>query len=97
VPLFTQSPGFERDSLCLCFHYPNYAFHKQNRLGSAIREGTYKLIKFYDNDSLELYDLSKDIGEKKNLAGQSPELAARLARKLDHWLRETDARLPVKK
>lgn len=95
VPLLTQSPGFERDSLF--FHYPNYAFHKQNRLASAIREGPYKLIKFYDNNSLELYDLGKDIGEKKNLASQSPELATRLAQKLDHWLRETGARLPVKK
>ena len=55
MPLLTQSPGFERDTLY--FHYPNYAFHKQNRLGSAIREGEYKLIKNYDDDSLELYDL----------------------------------------
>lgn len=95
VPLFTQSPGFARDSLC--FHYPNYAFHKQNRLGSAIREGNYKLIKYYDDDSLELYDLGKDIGETKNLAAQSPELASRLADQLDQWLRERDARLPVRK
>jgi arylsulfatase A len=95
VPLLTQSPGFERDSLF--FHYPNYAFHKQNRLGSAVREGPYKLIQFYDNDSPELYDLSQDIGEKKNLAAQSPELATRLAQKLNRWLRETDARLPGKK
>lgn len=94
VPLLTQSPGFERESLY--FHYPNYAFHKQNRLGSAIREGNHKLIKYYDNDSLELYDLSRDIGEKQNLAAQSPELAARLAANLEHWLRETDAKLPVK-
>lgn len=94
LPLFTQSPGFERDSLY--FHYPNYAFHKQNRLASAIREGTYKLIKNYDDDSLELYNLSKDIGEKKNLAADSPELAARLAGKLDQWLRERNARLPLR-
>jgi len=94
LPLFTESPGFERDSLY--WHYPNYAFHKQNRLGSAIREGPYKLIKYYDDDSLQLYDLSQDIGEKRNLAAQSPELAARLAAKLESWLRETDAKLPVK-
>jgi arylsulfatase A len=92
VPVLTQTAGFERDSLF--FHYPNYAFHKQNRLASAIREGPYKLIKYYDDDSLELYDLGKDIGEKKNLAAESTELAARLANKLDRWLRETDARMP---
>jgi arylsulfatase A-like enzyme len=94
LPLLTLSPGFARDALY--FHYPNYAFHKQNRLGSAIREGEYKLIKNYDDDSLELYDLTSDLSEKNNLATQSPALAKRLADKLDAWLRESGARFPVK-
>jgi arylsulfatase A len=93
VPLLTQSPGFDRDALY--FHYPNYAFHKQNRLGSAIREGQSKLIRNYDDGSLELYDLSSDIGENTNLAQQEPELTKRLADKLDAWLRECGAQLPV--
>ena len=94
MPLLLQSAGFERDALY--FHYPNYAFHKLNRLGSAIREGDHKLIKNYDDGSLELYDLRSDIGEKNNLAAKSPELTKRLADKLDAWLRDSDARLPVK-
>ena len=93
LPLFTQSPGFDRNAIY--FHYPNYAFHKNNRLGSAIREGQFKLIRNYDNDSLELYDLENDIGETKSLVEQSPELAKRLAEKLDDWLRESGASLPV--
>lgn len=84
LPLFTQSSSFERDTLY--FHSPNYAFHKQNRLGSALREEDYKLIKNYDRVSLELYDLSRYIGEKENLAASSPELTNRLAGKLDAWL-----------
>ena len=59
----------------LHFHYPNYAFHKNNRLGSAIRKGHHKLIHFYDDNSLELYDLEKDIAESKDLSESSPELA----------------------
>lgn len=94
VPLLTQSTGFERDTLY--FHYPNYAFHKRNRPGSAIREGKYKLIKNYDDLSLELYDLSADIGETNNLAAGSPELAKRLADKLDAWLQKCEARMPIK-
>ena len=94
LPVLTQSGGLERDTLY--FHYPNYAFHKMNRLGSAIREGNFKLIKNYDDESLELYNLQSDIGEKNNLATQSPELAKRLADKLDVWLRDSEARLPVK-
>lgn len=94
MPLLRQSPGFERAAIH--FHYPNYAFHKENRLGSAIREGDLKLIKRYDDGSLELYNLTSDIGEKNNLTEKSPELARRLADHLDTWLRETGARMPVR-
>lgn len=94
LPLLRQTPGFEREAIH--FHYPNYAFHKENRLGSAIREGDYKLIKRYDDGSLELYNLTNDIGETHNLAKKKPELASRLADHLDAWLRETGAKLPVR-
>ena len=94
MPLLKQTPGFERDAIC--FHYPNYAFHKENRLGSAIREGDYKLIKRYDDGSLELYNLTSDIGEKNNLAQKSPDLARRLEGRLDTWLHETGAQMPVR-
>jgi arylsulfatase A len=95
LPLLTQSSGIERNTLY--FHYPNYAFHKQNRLGSAIREDDFKLIKNYDDDSLELYNLRSDIGEKNNLVTSSPELAKRLASKLEGWLQERNAQYPVRK
>lgn len=94
LPLFEQSGRLERDAIF--FHYPNYAFHKKNRLGGVIREGEYKLIKRYRDGELELYHLNSDIGEKRNLAAQSPELAASMERKLEAWLRETGARMPIR-
>ena len=95
IPLFEQKSGFDRDAIF--FHYPNYAFHKKNRLGSAMRAGDFKLITYYDNGELELYRLSSDIGEEENLSQQHPEIVRRLKDKLDAWLRQTDARLPVRK
>ncbi len=71
-------------------------FTKNNRLGGVIREGDYKLIKRYGDDTLELYNLADDIGEKKNLAIESTERARRLEHKLDTWLRETGAKMPVR-
>ncbi len=94
MPLLEQTGDLERDAIY--FHYPNYAFHKRNRLGGAIRQGEYKLIKRYDDDTLELYNLADDIGEKHNLANESNELARRLERKLDTWLSETGAKMPVR-
>jgi arylsulfatase A-like enzyme len=94
VPLFTGSGELERTSLF--FHYPNYAFHRKNRLGSAIRSGHHKLIERFDDGSLELFDLQVDLGEERNLAEQKPELAGILARRLREWRVSVGANMPVK-
>ena len=78
----------------LYFHYPNYAFHKQNRMASAIRNGPYKLLKFYDDDSVELYDLENDISEAKNLAKENPEKAKAMRYELEQWLKNVGANIP---
>ena len=67
-------------------------------MGASARASLLSIIlpRDYDDDSLELYDLSNDIGEKHNLAAQSLEQTQRMAGKLDAWLRQMDARLPVK-
>ena len=92
IPMLKGEGELDRESIC--FHYPNYAFHKKNRLGSAIRSGDYKLIKFYDDDSIELYDLKNDIGESKNLATTMPEKAKQLRSDLESWLASTKASQP---
>ena len=79
------------------WHYPNFAFHRDNRLGSAIREGDYKLIHFYDTDSVELYNLKNDISEKNDLSGKMPQLASRLKNKLKVWLQDSGAVMPTKR
>jgi len=94
LPLLKQTGGLEREAIF--FHYPNYAFHKKNRLASAIRSGNHKLIQRYDDGSIELYNLAEDIGEERNLAARFPELAKQLDEKLEKWLRESDARLPTR-
>ena len=78
----------------LYFHYPNYAFHKENRMASAIRRGPYKLLKFYDDDSVELYDLENDISEAKNLAKENPEKAKTMRYELEQWLKNVGASIP---
>ncbi len=90
-PLFAGQ-ALERDALF--FHYPHFAFHKANRPGSAIRQGQYKLIKNYDDGSLELFDLENDVEEATNLAEEKPEIAAELKARLEQWLDETNAGIP---
>ena len=92
LPLLKQTGTLKRKAIY--FHYPNYAFHKRNRLGSAIREGDYKLITRYDDDSLELYNLVSDIGEERNLAETQPKTALAMKNRLDAWLTTAGARMP---
>jgi arylsulfatase A-like enzyme len=91
-PLLNRSAPLKRKAIY--FHYPNYAWHGSNRLAGVIREGDYKLIEFYDDDSVELYNLAKDLSEKRDLSGQMPRKAAKLKRKLDKWLVESGAIMP---
>jgi len=92
-PLLRAGGQIDRDALF--FHYPNYAFHRDNRLGSAIRQGHEKLIERFDDGSLELYDLKRDLGETKNLAKDRPERAEALRQRLVKWRAETHAAMPV--
>lgn len=93
VPVLTQTESLKRDAIA--FHYPNYAFHHNNRLGSAIRQGDHKLIKWYDDGSVELYNLADDLGETNDLSAEKPALAAYLRMKLEAELEAMGAKYPV--
>ncbi len=70
----------------LYWHYPLDKPHfLGGRSSGAIREGDWKLIEFFDNRTVELYNLAEDIGEQNNLATALPEKAARLRQQLADW------------
>lgn len=93
MPHLLEQKPIDRDALF--FHYPNYAFHRGNRLGSAVRMGNYKLIEYFDDQSVELYDLSKDLSEKNDLALVQPERAKQMRERLVTWRKEVGANMPV--
>lgn len=90
VPLLKQSGVIKRDALF--WHYPHYS-NQGGQPGGAIRLGDLKLIEFYEDGRLELYNLKDDIGETNNLAGKLPEKARLLEIKLDSWRREVKAQM----
>lgn len=93
--LATGGAAPERDAVF--FHYPNYAFHGENRLAGAVREGSYKLIEFYDDGSVELFSLANDPGETRDLSAAEPDRAAAMKARLDAWLESSGAKMPVRK
>ena len=53
--------------------------------------GDYKLVKTWDKDRLELFDLSKDIGESKDLSKKIPKKTEELHRHMVNFLNEVGA------
>jgi arylsulfatase A-like enzyme len=56
-----------------------------DRNAAVIRKGDFKLIEFFNENELELYDLSKDPGESHNLAEENPEVREALYKELLEW------------
>jgi len=90
LPLLRRTGTLERDGIY--WHYPHY--HHSTPAG-AMRDGRWKLIEFYDDGRLELYDLKQDIGEKNNLAAKMPQKAAELQRKFAAWRKSVGAKMPT--
>lgn len=78
----------------LYWHYPHY--HGSTWApGGAMRDGDWKLIEFFEEEKAELYDLSKDLGEREDLSAQRPEILKRMRTQLASWRTEVGAKMPV--
>ncbi|HTU90149.1 MAG TPA: sulfatase-like hydrolase/transferase [Gemmataceae bacterium] len=76
----------------LFWHYPHYS-NQGGKPGAAVRAGDYKLIEFYEDGRLELYDLKKDISEAHNLIMDKPVKAKELSAKLAAWRKDVGAKM----
>lgn len=101
LPLFRDAAAkLPREALYV--HFPGYLEgYGTNQWRTApvgtIRAGDWKLMEFFEDGRLELYNLAQDLGEKNNLAAALPEKAAQLQKKLAAWRQETNAAMPTPK
>ncbi len=92
VPLLKQTGGLARDAIY--WHYPHYHPGGATPYG-AVRAGDFRLVEFYEDSRVELFNLSDDIGETNNLAHSMPEKAAALRQKLHDWRARVGAQMPA--
>jgi arylsulfatase A-like enzyme len=91
LPVLGGAADFDRGPIF--WHYPHYG-NQGGEPGSAIREGDWKLIEFFEDSRLELYNLREDVSECHNLAAEQPELVAGLHAKLCAWRERANAKIP---
>lgn len=92
VPLLRQAGGLEERSLY--WHYPHYSNSGSRPMG-AIRKNGWKLLEFFEDSHVELYNLAEDPAEQRDLADAEQALAGDLRRDLSAWREEAGARMPV--
>lgn len=80
VPVFTGKKKADPNRLI--------TIRKFDHKGFVIKRGKYKLVIPPNSDTMELYDISKDIGEKKNIAKQYPEIVKELGEIRKQWVKE---------
>ncbi len=83
----------EIDREALYWHFPHYSNHGMQSPGGAIRAGDYKLLEYFENGSIELFNLRDDAGEQVDLSETEPALATRLRQMLHRWRLEVSAQL----
>jgi arylsulfatase A-like enzyme len=80
----------------LFWHYPHYRWKRQSPY-TIVRSDSMKLIKYYDGDSIHLFNLERDISEQNNLVEDLPGTRDALLQKIEDFIDETGAKLPVAK
>lgn len=90
VPLFEGKESLDREAIY--WHYPHY--HHTTPAG-AIRRGDWKLIEYFEDNRVELYNVTRDISESQNLAMQHPDRAKAMRKQLAAWRKSVNAKMPT--
>lgn len=99
VPLLYGKKSLERDAIF--WHLTSYNGNGRSNSflwqapGGAVRKGNWKLIENFEDNSVELYNLKKDIGETKNLSNKNTQKVKELLTDLKNWQEEMKAPIPT--
>ena len=91
LPLLERTGRIDRPALF--WHYPHYSNAGSAPMG-AIRQGSWKLLEFFEDSHVELYNLDNDPAESTDLAGADPQRARSMRADLAAWRDSVGARMP---
>ena len=93
VPLL-RDPAARLPREAIYWHYPHYHPGGATPYG-AVRARDWKLIEFYEDRHVELYNLKDDVGEQHDLAEAQPQRTAALREQLHRWREAVGAQMPT--
>lgn len=88
-----RAPQNSDQSRSLHWHFPHY--YPRMTPASAIRKDDWKLVHFYEDDRIELFNLANDPGEQIDLSETRPQVATTLLRQLNEWRGSVGANQPI--
>lgn len=91
VPLLKGAKEIDRKAIF--WHFPHYSNHGMQSPGGAIRDGDYKLLEYYENGTVQLFNLKNDIGEQNDLSKIEVKKTKELKDKLHQWLKKVGAKM----
>jgi len=91
VPLLTEEGGLAPRTFY--WHYPHYHGSTWTP-GASIRDGDWKLIEFYHEKKVELYNLAQDPGEANDVSRSNSAKTEELLAKLHDWQERLAAKMP---
>lgn len=91
VPLLKGAKEIDRKAIF--WHFPHYSNHGNQSPGGAVRSGDYKLLEYYENNTVQLFNLVEDQGEQNDLSLKEPEKVKELRDMLNKWRIKVDAKM----
>ena len=101
VPLL-ENPQAKLKRKAIYWHFPlTSGVHRSSwefptTPAGAVRMGDWKLIEFFEDGTLELYNTRKDISETKNLAKDMSAKVKEMHQVMLAWRKDTKAPVPTK-
>lgn len=83
----------EIDREAIFWHFPHYSNHGMQSPGGALRSGDYKLLEYFENNTVQLFNLKEDIEEQHDLSLDEPEKVKELQSLLHDWRESVDAKM----
>jgi arylsulfatase A-like enzyme len=99
LSLLTSVAKSRLDREAIYWHFPGYLGAGKGQWRTlpvgVVRAGDFKLMEFFEDGRLELYNLREDLGEKVNLADRMPDKVKDLQAGLRAWRTTVGAQLPA--